>query len=247
MIFRLLLATLMLVQIAGTNRRESRMDGETLADTQAQANQHLYLPAVSYELPVQVVFWGEAADTFEPIYNHEAIGYVINGSTKPVYSVALLLRYTQYFSLGPPQLITYANAITLSPFFSATLPGQANPFYYGISNGNHTSTYFDDVHVIGYADSTPNDQTYVALDASQWSLGNASRIIGIVRNTSTVPVQDAQVVIMYMPTGPFNRACAWTQATLVTTTLQPGETTEYYGHSCGIGTPLLIAQGLVSP
>ena len=249
MLFQLLVTTFMLVQLAGANRNGKSLIEGTFGVIQADADQHLYLASVSHEAPLKAVLLGEAADTFEPIYNHVAIGYVINRTTTPVYSVTLLLTFRRYFSNYPYDTIT----TTFSPFFSTTLPGQVNPFYFYTSNSNHVWIRFDDVRIINQAGPASNDPTYVGLDASQWitggqdNLGDHPRITGTVRNTSQVPVHDARVVIMYMPTGTVNSVCSWVQAALLTTTLQPGEATEYYARYCGIGTPLPVAQGMVSP
>ena len=242
----------MLVQIAGTSTNGKSLSDGTFGVIQAEADQPLYLPFVSHESPFKAVLLGEAADTFEANYNHTAIGYVINRTATPVYSVTLLLTFTRYFSLGPPQLTTDTITVTLSPFFSATLPGQVNPFSFYTFNSNHMWITFDDVSVINQAEPTPNDPTYVTLDASQWITGQSSFedhpiMTGTLRNTSQVPVHDASVVIMYLSTNVFNRVCAWRQAALLTTTLQPGEATTYYAYNCGSSTPLPVAQGLVSP
>lgn len=245
MLFRLLVTALMIVQLAGAYWDAPHVVVAQSSSTKADADTHMYMPYVSYELPLQAV--AISAGRENPNFSDDFFvqGYVRNRSTRPVYSVTVLLHLTVYIAYTTTVYIVDTFTQTVSTAFIATLPGQTNPFLLQVNRGGRYSLRVDHASIIEAVDPAPDDPTYVQLDVSNWLTGTG-RITGTVRNTSDLPVRDMRVVMRYTD-NPLYETCQWKMAVLMTTTLQPGEATTYYAYQCGIGTLLPVAQGLVSP
>ena len=226
-----------------------------IAPPQGTAEIHLYLPTVSYKLPLQLqitameVYTEDPGGIDERIYGY-VIGNVINTSPEPLYGTELAVTIKA----------TYNNSTTfrMATFpmwtaFTNTLPSQANPFAF-FSDGFGYYTY-ERVEVVGVEverarPQSPSDPVFVALNTSDWSTRPITssagygfqEVVGTIRNDSALPVTNIYAFIVEQHRYPEFLGIA--QETVI----QPGAVITYHGLVDIFETVTgVVAQGMFSP
>jgi len=233
-LFRWLITTLLVCQLAGLQL----IAAAQLNPSKQSADVHLYMPYVVNDPPLQIVLL--SISNPQPSLGFVISGYVLNRTKKPFYGVQvhLMLSATTF---NPPSSQPYG--ATEIMVFPASLPGQPNPFGFQLRHASPDTVTVESAEIIQALDKSPNDPTYVALNASDWVSAN-SRITGTVRNETAFTVRDARVFVMISGTTDCYTAPG---GFLVTTTLQPGESQPYYAIGCDPMIAFPVAQGRVSP
>ncbi len=236
MLFRWLVTVLLVVQLGGVQLN-------TIAQSypaKRNADSYLYLPYIAYDPPLQIIVLSTGFPPDRPGFT--VSGYVLNRTQKPFYNVMLRVNLNDPGVSNSTQATSSKISGFASTAFPATLPGQPNSFLY-IQRGGSRSIALESTEVYQALDKSPNVSTYVALNASDWISGN-SMITGTVRNDTALSVQDALVYVIITGT----TSCTTLPGVfLMTTTLQPGETTPYIAYGCDPMIPYPVAQGRVSP
>ena len=210
--FRLLITIVLLIQIAGVPLNTFQSEDAYSSPNANNDNVLLYMPIITQELPMQVVITGRDFVFDIPPYSY-VNGYILNTSEEPLYEASLLV--TLYDSSAATE------TRVIRPFFTATLPGQPNPFGYTAFGTSEHAIYIGAVTLNTARYRLPDDPTYAALEITNY-ITETNQITGTVKNSSDKSVKDARVVIFYE-----DGKCEPVDASLITTTLKPGESTQF--------------------
>jgi CSLREA domain-containing protein len=145
-------------------------------------------------------------------------GHLNNLVSTPVYYATIGIEETFYPYCYPDPCDPYETTEIVYPAFPATLPGQINPFSWSVWLGKAYITV-NQVRVISESLSGGEGSTYYPLTIlNWWREGNA--VVGSIRNDSGEALVNARVVVV-------SDECAWKEAALSSTDLQPGEETDF--------------------
>jgi hypothetical protein len=196
--------------------------------------------AAKASLPIEFAVTARGETFGYPTYYY-VYGYVRSLATDPVYSVQLEVDVTfyPYTSPGEPSLSSYTSAIPIFPALEATLPGQINPFSYSLTLGK-ASAAIGQVRAVAATLTSPSGATYVPLTVVDWHVEDTN-VLGVVRNDHDRALHNLRVVVVE----PYR--CEWREATLVDTTLQPGQETAFqrnlYTTLCFTDNFVIVGQG----
>lgn len=203
-----------------------------------------YLPVITRApLPVQAEVTARGELIGYPTYYY-VHGYVRNLVSEALYSVSIDVDVTIYpyepeeaFVLEP-----YTQTISVTPALSATLPGQYNPFTYGLLLGK-ASASIGDVRAASARYTSPDGYRYQALNITGWEYVDGV-IRGTARNDSSTDLQHLRVVIAEL------EKCRWREADLDANTLAPGQETNFHmnlSEACFGDQLIVVGQGAAVP
>jgi hypothetical protein len=170
-------------------------------------------------------------------------GYVRNHlTTGPPYSVAVEVDVT-FYPYEPPLQPSWRAWVPVRHLFTATMPGEINPFRYSLLLGKASAR----IGQVRVAAATPIDESqgsYHSLTVTGWAYEDPV-VTGAVRNESSHFLNDVKVAVVN-PDG-----CRWREASLDTTALAPGQETgfrvDYYPSGCVDGSLRIVGQGAAKP
>lgn len=193
----------------------------------------LYLPfaAVGPHLDARLTAVGE--DIGYPT-RYFACGVLNNSTGQALYSsrVDLLVAIQGYLE---PDF--YPSIVPVTPAFSATLPGQPNPFQYSLLLG-HASAQIRSIQGT-YAHPWSGGPIYHRLYVEQYAC-TGGQLAGKVRNNSSLLLAELRVVAMDLTT------CAWGEAAASGQILPIGGLAEFqmdFPGSCTGDQLLVVGQG----
>ena len=203
-----------------------------------------YLPVVARApLPVQAEVTARGELIGYPTYYY-VHGYVHNLASEALYSVTIDVDVTIYPYEPEEELVSgsYTQTISVTPALSATLPGQYNPFTYGLLLGK-ASASIGDVRAASASDTSPDGYRYQALNITGWEYVDGV-IRGTARNESSTDLHHLRVVIAEL------EKCRWREADLDISTLAPGQETNFQmilSEFCFGDHLIVVGQGAAAP
>ena len=167
-------------------------------------------------------------------------GYVSSPVSTPVYSVTVGIDVTYYPYCEPDPCDPYARTEIVNPAFPATLPGQINPFSWSLSLGKAYATV-GQVKILSASLTAPGELANYPLTILNWQRQDKA-VIGRARNNSAQNLVAARVVVV-------SDRCAWRDATLDRTSLQPDQETDFRLDFlyCEGQDVVVIGQGVAGP
>jgi hypothetical protein len=199
-----------------------------------------YLPVLLSPRPAEVVVTAKGEDIGYPTYYY-VYGEVRNLMQAPLYSVSVGIEVTiyPYEPLGNSPALPYTEIVQVTPALTATLPGQSNPFAYGLLLGKASAT-IGEAHLGSWKFNSENGEGYAPLTVIDWFYQGGS-VSGMVRNDASLALHNNRVVVASPD------KCAWQEANLDSATLQPGEETSFhlspYSAACASGDLVIVGQG----
>jgi hypothetical protein len=236
-----LAVVLTLVSPGAYGVRASNHDAEVARlDLEQDSESYAYVP-VAMALPVEAVVTARGEQIGYPTYYY-VYGYVRNLAARPVYSVTVEVEVT-IFPYEPPYTLSSMEKFQVTPALTATLPGQANPFQYGLLLGK-ASASIGGVRAVAASFVEPSGDVYYPLTVAGWEHKGAL-ISGTVRNDSGRTLHKARVVAAKLD------RCTWREAVLDDVVLQPGQETafhlDYYSSACVDDSLVVVGQGAAPP
>jgi hypothetical protein len=203
-----------------------------------------YLPVVTRApLPIQAEVTARGELIGYPTYYY-VHGYVRNLVSEALYSVTIDVDVTIYPYEPQEALVLepYTQTISVTPALSATLPGQYNPFTYGLLLGK-ASASIGDVRAASARYTSPDGYRYQALNITNWEYVDGV-VRGTARNDSSTDLHHLRVVIAEL------EKCRWREADLDTNTLAPGQETNFQmvlSDTCFGDHLIVVGQGAAAP
>jgi len=198
------------------SKTASAEDGSPWGSSEASHIYSLFLPLSINPKVIEAVVTAQGEIRYHPnIYYLD--GYLQNLTTEPLYNVTISLEVTimdySGFDLEPDTKIVY-----FTPVFTATLPGQPNPFSYTLLLFQASASIGP---IIGIA-SNPweNGDEYAPMVLSGLAY-TGTVVTGTVCNDNDRPLHHLRVV------GFEPDRCSWDQAVLGTDDLRTGEETSF--------------------
>lgn len=144
----------------------------------------LYFPFISRPMPVVIV---EALDSSTRASTYTAVGTVANLTNTPVYNVIIETRLYN----ASNQLLNTSSRATV---FTATLPGQLNPYEI------NTSIRFDqvarkEISITGF--SLVSTQTFISPTVTFTPPITQGGVIGEIRNPTTATLTNLRIAVWY--------------------------------------------------
>ena len=200
----------------------------------------LYQPLVHKAARLEIVETARGEDSGYPAYYY-LYGYVRNRTAEPLYDVIVDLEVTIWPYDDPPPP-PYTETVHLIPAFTATLPGQINPFFYSLTLGK---AYADIGPILGYsANSWAGGNRHAPLTIVSYHY-EGTTLSGTARNDSSQTLHDNRVVV-FEP-----GKCAWKATVVDALTLQPGDETSFhldnYYSACVTEDLMVLGQGAYQP
>jgi len=177
----------------------------------------VYLPLAHKATRLEIIETASGEDIGYPTYYY-LYGYVLNRTAEPLYQVVVDLEVTIWAYDDPPPP-PYTETVHLIPAFAASLPGQANPFYYDLWLGKASASFGP---ILGYsASSWVGGDRHSPLTIVSYQI-EGTTLSGTARNDSPQALHDIRVVV-FDPT-----KCPWMATVVDKLTLQPGEETGFH-------------------
>jgi hypothetical protein len=202
-----------------------------------------YLPvAARSPLPIEFVVTTRGETVGYPTHYY-VYGYVRSLIAEQVDSVVIEIDVTIY-SYDPESeghVAQYTEAVRVSPALTATLPNQINPFAWDLYLGK-ASASIGEVRAVDARRTAPGGTIYRTLTVTGRH-AEGTTVVGSVRNDQNHVLHDVRVVVVE----PYR--CAWREATLDDTTLQPGQETAFhlnlYTTYCFTDDMVVLGQGAI--
>ena len=192
-------------------------DGTTRRDDIDEPAFISYLPFIAKSPLVELVVTSRGETIGYPAY-WWVYGHVNNLVSTPVYSVTVGIEVTVYPYCEPDPCDPYDTTETVHPAFEATLPGQANPFSWDIALGK-AFAMVGEVKIASGGLIGEGGSNYHPVTVLNW-IREGNAVVGKARNDTGKSLADVRVVV-------FSNECAWKEAGLTNTSLQPGEETDF--------------------